>query len=958
MKNKLFISLLFLAASVFADTTTNRMGLTIPTIGSPNWGPKINGDMQIIDAQSGVTSTTNTFVSSNVFTGYTQFASTVNWQNVPHGTGQCLGVNTSSNTVYVACGSSGSGSPGGPNLSLQFNDNGVFSGSSTVTTDGANINASTLTLTGPFTAKNLGWTGATLNITGNEVATGPNIAIQGIDATNGGEQIGVQGKATAASQGVGVDGIASVSGSSSYAYGVRGTCNQNSSSDCAGGHFSTAANGTTNYALWASASGTSSSNYALYSPAGIVLISSNTILPGATFYQNAPTAISSIIWPNGTIQVSSPSASAGSGSGIVSPGTFTWTNQQGLIVSTVTASSVTASGFILANNGLYVGTSTTTPTHEFFPTGQTILNVQQASAGGVTMRSLADVNAWNFDALNNRVTQDTTLWLQQHKDLEFYDSSNNFFVALESTGTGSYNSTYQLPSSTGTVGQVMTIAGVYPTHSDLAWSTPSGGGSSLPLPAGATNYIQNSNTLQSGTTFYVSSGSVSGQFFAGPMQEKSASTAWNYGSGSACSAEVFNNGFGAGKAISCGSANGAIDGQDDGTVGTGGYFSVNGTGGTNYGVQAINTAAFLGQTDYGILATANTNHTGTNYGAFLSASGGSATDYGLWVDQGQVQIQSSMTVAGAASIIGLVTVSSVQASAFNSSASSFSVTGSGGFAIASSSAAQMNLTEGSSTTVFGVIAGADMLWADSGSHTLEFNPNNTSTYTVAGTSVTTTTGHLAVFGTTPGSLIDGGAVGTGSVTSVTGTAPIISSNGTTPAISLSATIGQSETFTGSSVTVAGINGLTVTGATTNPLVTISSTPTGVALVSVSSTPAAAPSDFIYAASSQTGTTTWGVQYDGHMVSSGTTPSMGTCGSSPSVIGTDAAAVITVGSGVVTSCTMNFANPWANPPVCVESDNSTAVTGDITTTTTSSITFGFSATLGGGQVNVICIGQKG
>lgn len=200
--------------------------------------------------------------------------------------------------------------------------------------------------------------------------------------------------------------------------------------------------------------------------------------------------------------------------------------------------------------------------------------------------------------------------------------------------------------------------------------------------------------------------------------------------------------------------------------------------------------------------------------------------------------------------------------------------------------------------------------------------------------------------------------GGGGVTSVTGTAPISSSGGTTPAISLSQTIGQSETITGSSLTVAGIQGLTVQGATTAPLVTISTATGGVPAVQISSTLAAASSDFSQTISSQTGTLVYGVQYDGHIVSSGTTPSMGTCGSTPSVNGTDTAGVITVGSGVVTSCTMNFANVWANPPVCVESDNSTAVTGDITTTTTSSITFGFSATLGGGQVNYICFGNKG
>lgn len=93
---------------------------------------------------------------------------------------------------------------------------------------------------------------------------------------------------------------------------------------------------------------------------------------------------------------------------------------------------------------------------------------------------------------------------------------------------------------------------------------------------------------------------------------------------------------------------------------------------------------------------------------------------------------------------------------------------------------------------------------------------------------------------------------------------------------------------------------------------------------------------------------------GHINATGTTPNMGTCGSSPSVIGTDSMGTITVGSGVVTSCTMNFQIPYESSNLqCVESDNSTAVTGDISSITTSSVTFSFSATLGGGKLSYMC-----
>jgi len=160
----------------------------------------------------------------------------------------------------------------------------------------------------------------------------------------------------------------------------------------------------------------------------------------------------------------------------------------------------------------------------------------------------------------------------------------------------------------------------------------------------------------------------------------------------------------------------------------------------------------------------------------------------------------------------------------------------------------------------------------------------------------------------------------------------------------------------SSVTVLGAFG--VYQSSQANIIQLSSSTTGIPLVSVSSVPALAPTDYSLTISSQNASLVFGVQYDGHIVSSGTTPSMGTCGSSPSVSGSDTAGLIAVGSGSVTSCTMNFANSYLNPPVCVESDTSTSVTADIISITTAAVTFGFSSSLGGGSIWYICIGQQG
>lgn len=94
----------------------------------------------------------------------------------------------------------------------------------------------------------------------------------------------------------------------------------------------------------------------------------------------------------------------------------------------------------------------------------------------------------------------------------------------------------------------------------------------------------------------------------------------------------------------------------------------------------------------------------------------------------------------------------------------------------------------------------------------------------------------------------------------------------------------------------------------------------------------------------------------HIVSSGPTPAVGTCGVSPSIIGNDNSGTITVGSGLATACTLTFANSWGATPSCVISDNSTAVTGDISSISATAVTFGFSATLGGGQIYYLCTCQ--
>ena len=79
---------------------------------------------------------------------------------------------------------------------------------------------------------------------------------------------------------------------------------------------------------------------------------------------------------------------------------------------------------------------------------------------------------------------------------------------------------------------------------------------------------------------------------------------------------------------------------------------------------------------------------------------------------------------------------------------------------------------------------------------------------------------------------------------------------------------------------------------------------------------------------------------GHMISTGTAPTMGACGTSPSIVGTDEAMVVTVGSGgSATTCAVTWATAaTTNAPVCsVINDTDRVAYSTVETTTTITIT---------------------
>lgn len=84
-----------------------------------------------------------------------------------------------------------------------------------------------------------------------------------------------------------------------------------------------------------------------------------------------------------------------------------------------------------------------------------------------------------------------------------------------------------------------------------------------------------------------------------------------------------------------------------------------------------------------------------------------------------------------------------------------------------------------------------------------------------------------------------------------------------------------------------------------------------------------------------------IMVNNHYRSNGTAPTLGACGTSPSISGTDFAGKITVGTDTVTSCTITFAATYTTAPGCTVSSG-TAITSPTVTTTATTLVIGGSS----------------
>jgi hypothetical protein len=90
---------------------------------------------------------------------------------------------------------------------------------------------------------------------------------------------------------------------------------------------------------------------------------------------------------------------------------------------------------------------------------------------------------------------------------------------------------------------------------------------------------------------------------------------------------------------------------------------------------------------------------------------------------------------------------------------------------------------------------------------------------------------------------------------------------------------------------------------------------------------------------------------------GTNPAMvvQSCGTSPSITGSDSAGIVLVGNGTVTSCTIPFATAFANPPICTANDNSDFLVLKPSASTTA-LTLAAQSSFAGDTLSYICIGR--
>lgn len=121
-------------------------------------------------------------------------------------------------------------------------------------------------------------------------------------------------------------------------------------------------------------------------------------------------------------------------------------------------------------------------------------------------------------------------------------------------------------------------------------------------------------------------------------------------------------------------------------------------------------------------------------------------------------------------------------------------------------------------------------------------------------------------------------------------------------------------------------------------------------------PGASATSDLFQIASTTGTTLFSVGAGGHIRTGGGTPVVSACGTTPSISGNDTAGTVTVGTGVVTACTITFSVVRAATPrvVGVVTGGGLSIAGGYSAKSTSAVTFSFAATVAGGTFDYLIV----
>lgn len=504
-------------------------------------------------------------------------------------------------------------------------------------------------------------------------------------------------------------------------------------------------------------------------------------------------------------------------------------------------------------------------------------------------------------------------------------------------------------------------------------------------------WVYNASSLQSGATFYVSSGTVAGNL--------SVSTLTVTGTIGVGTPPIATQGIKSLMSATSGS-NFAIDGTASGAGAT-----------TNYGLYGWasgatnNYALYL---DSGVARLANLNSTllavdatGIIIATTVVSGGGGSTNGTITSSTNtNIAVYSNTTTVNGSGIANLYPSS---------------MTLNGTFALlGTSSAAAQSWTEGSATTTFAPAAGKDNFWADSSSHAISGTFNGSaSTYSFITSSVTPVSGQFPIWlasgpnAWVVGSSVPAGSGGSGGTNLLpttntwtggnTWTSPQISSftfgvyastltlqtvaggSGGNLIINNSGNNSQAINFNSdagaSDATFLNLHGsyfrmdfdegafhimtgdtdrFWIDGTTGNIGMGTGFTPTNSAVGIIGTS----PNKYVQGDStSTTGPYIVDVSTTGHINSQAVTGATVTsCGTTPAFTGSDIAGTITTGSGSPTACTLTFAKPFTNTPVCVVSDTLDTAVAQITSISNTNVVFGFSAGLNSGKILYICIGS--